>query len=97
MKKSDFVILFVLALLVLVFFFVLAPPVNEISDLEEELRMKRRQQELLQQQTKDVERQIDRLRRSDPAAIEAIARDKFGYCRPGEDIYYLEMPQETSK
>ena len=71
-----------------------APKKNTISQLSDELALKEQQQRKLQNDLRELERQIALLRKKDPAAVEAIARDKFGYCREGEEIYHIEMPRD---
>lgn len=46
------------------------------------------EQQLLKRQTENaaLRAEITRLKR-DPATIERVAREKFGYCRPDEKVY----------
>lgn len=92
MKTSNFFIIVLAVLLIMVAFFLLVPHVSEINTLNHELDKKQQYHDQLQTETTEVKKQIDQLHRNDPAAIEAIARDKFGYCREGEDVYQLETP-----
>ncbi len=97
MKKIDYFLLFAVLAAIAVGLFVVLTPSGEINQLKDELDKKKQTQIKLQQETKEAEQQIDRLRNNDPAAIETIARDKFGYCRPGEEVYQLEVIQEGQK
>lgn len=53
-----------------------------------------RLQASLDRQTEEIERLNRELRalRTDYRAIERVAREKFGMCRPGEEIYHFEEP-----
>jgi cell division protein FtsB len=65
-------------------------------------QQKRAEDRALQQEIKNLERenaemrqQIERLK-SDPDAIEGVARGKLHYARPGEVIYTLREPTQTA-
>jgi len=58
--------------------------------LKGELREVEAQNERLRREVRDLDRQVDALR-SDPAAIERIARDELGMVRDGELIF--QFPQ----
>lgn len=53
----------------------------------------------LERQTHEIERLNRELRelRTDYRAIERVAREKFGMCRPGEEIYHFEDPAAAGK
>jgi len=57
-----------------------------------------RLQASLDRQTEEIERLNRELRalRTDYRAIERVAREKFGMCRPGEEIYHFEEPAAGS-
>ncbi len=38
-----------------------------------------------------LRREIEALK-NDSRAIERVAREKFGYCRPGEKVYHFDTP-----
>ncbi|MBO7740927.1 MAG: septum formation initiator family protein [Victivallales bacterium] len=76
------------------YFVVVAPKRNEANKLREELVLKEQQQRKLEAELREVKRQINQLKKKKPEAVEAIARDKFGYCREGEEIYDIEMPKD---
>jgi len=43
------------------------------------------------EETEELRKRIHALK-TDPRAIERIAREKFGYCRPNETIYDFSAP-----
>ena len=47
-----------------------------------------------QAENEDLQEEIHRLK-TDKRAIERVARDKFGYCRPGEKVYDFR-PQDAN-
>ncbi len=53
-----------------------------------------RLQESIDRQTHEIEQLQRELRllRTDYRAIERVAREKFGLCRPGEQIFHFEEP-----
>lgn len=95
MSKATWGILLVGAAVgVAVWFCLIIPKTMENNDLREELAVKEQQQRKLEGDLRETKRQIMHLQKKDPEAVEAIARDKFGYCREGEEIYDIEMPRE---
>jgi cell division protein FtsB len=56
-------------------------------------------QSSLDRQAREIERLNRELRelRTDYRAIERVAREKFGMCRPGEEIYHFEEPQAAGE
>ncbi|MGL4854658.1 MAG: FtsB family cell division protein [Lentisphaeria bacterium] len=48
--------------------------------------------ELMQQRCRQAEKMIADLKVS-PAAVERVAREKFGWCREDEQIYRFDTPQ----
>jgi cell division protein FtsB len=52
-----------------------------------------------ERQAQEIERLNRELRelRTDYRAIERVAREKFGMCLPGEDLYHFEEPPATGK
>ena len=73
--------------------FLVGPSYFEYDETKGELA-EVKQQLLLQQQTHEALRgDIYRLQ-NDDRAVERVARDKFGLCRPGEKIYdFSAIPQ----
>lgn len=92
MSKGDF-IGFVAVLLAGAFlFFLFTPNANEIRKLQDTIEQRKQYLAGLEEQARETRRTIEQLKNNDPAAIEAIARDKFGYTREGEEIYQVDKP-----
>ena len=90
MSKGDF-IGFVVVLLVGAFlFFLFTPNASEIRKLQETIRQRKEYLSAVEEQTRVTRHTIEQLKHDDPAAIEAIARDKYGFTREGEEIYQVE-------
>jgi cell division protein FtsB len=53
----------------------------------------------LERQAQEIERLNRELRelRTDYRAIERVARENFGMCRPGEEIYHFEEPPAAGR
>ena len=94
MKTIDFLIIPLVVLAAAAVFFMLAPSPREVNKLQRELQEKQQTLEELQVKDSEVQRQAERLRKEDPEAIEKVARDKFGYARPNEEVYQIEKPQK---
>lgn len=92
MKKCIIILVFV----VFGACFYFQPGAEPVDELQEDLKRYQQNSQRIQERIRDVEGQIQRLRNNDPAAIEAVARDKFGFCREGEEIYQIEV-REVSK
>jgi len=60
-----------------------------------QLRDMREQVERLHQENEQLTRQVNSLK-TDPQAIERVAREKMGLARPGEMIFKLPPPPENS-
>ncbi len=55
-------------------------------------------QKMVEQDTRNEELRVQIFRlQNDPRAIEKIAREKFGYCRPTETIYDYTSPAATAR
>jgi cell division protein FtsB len=93
-KVAGIIIAVTLLIAAGVWFGVIMPKTIENNNLREELAEKEQQQRKLEADLRETKRQITLLQKKDPGAVEAIARDKFGYCREGEEIYDIEMPKE---
>ncbi len=66
-------------------------------DWREQKATRERLEKRLKQQNRDInklQRRIHALR-TNPQAIERVAREKFGWCRPNEKIYHIEPSEET--
>ncbi|MBP5300892.1 MAG: septum formation initiator family protein [Victivallales bacterium] len=92
MSKIDFLIVALVVAGIFVCFFLLVPPGTNVHELQEQLAKEQRRNEQLEAKVAEYERQIAKIKRNDAAEIEAIARDRLGYCRDGEEIYPLELP-----
>jgi len=95
MNKGDFICIIVLAMLAVLVFFFFTPDANEVRRLRENIQNRREYLEQLQEESREAKRTIEQLKNDDPSAIEAIARDKFGYCREGEEIYQVDKNGEA--
>ena len=91
MAKIDYLILVCVVAAVFVCFFLLAPPGAHVHDLQEALDREHRRNEQLEEKVAEYERQIEKIKRNDATEIEAIARDRLGYCREGEEVYPMEL------
>ena len=89
MKNSAYIVILLAGLAVLALA-ILAPQRRQISELKEELRKQKEYQAQLEHEIRRIGSDIDKLRANDPAMIENVARNKFGYCRPGEVPYTVE-------
>ena len=94
MKVSTFILVLVLAFLALVAAGLILPQHRQIQALKEELRQQKAYQAQLEHEIRSLSDSIDKLRSSDPAMIETVARNKFGYCRPGEVPYTVEKTKK---
>ncbi len=68
----------------------LTPAISDIRILQEELQALQMKHEAQQQEVAQLQREIDALRSGKPQAVERVAREKFGYCRPGEEVFHFE-------
>lgn len=57
---------------------------TDLEDIRESLRQQEEEFRILKQELEDL--------RTDYRAIERVAREKFGLCREGEEIYHFEQP-----
>ena len=94
MNKGDLICVLALAILAAIVFFLFTPDATEARRLRENIQNRREYLEQLQEESREARRTIEQLKNDDPSAIEAIARDKFGYCREGEEIYQVDKNGE---
>ncbi|MDR7302685.1 FtsB family cell division protein [Haloactinomyces albus] len=81
----------VLAIVVCAMALSVSVPLRTYLSQQEELAMRHRQQAEL---TRDVRELVERKQRlSDPTRIEAEARKRLGYVRPGETPYEVRLPE----
>ncbi|MEB3366117.1 FtsB family cell division protein [Saccharopolyspora mangrovi] len=81
----------VLALLVCVMALSVAVPLRTYLSQRDELAAQETQRAELEIQVRQLEQRKQEL--SDPAQVEAEARARLGYVRPGETPYIVEVPQ----
>jgi cell division protein FtsB len=80
----------VLALVVCALALTVAVPLRNFLTQRQELSSLQARQHQLAQQVDQLSRRRDELR--DPAALQAEARDRLGYVRPGEVPYVVQLP-----
>ncbi len=81
----------VLILLTVVAFYVVLPAYRDYRAAQRDrndmhLKISKQEQEIL-----GLRRKIT-ARKTDPRAVERIAREKFGWCRNGEKVYHFDPP-----
>lgn len=91
MPKSTILIVVVLMLIIVTVAAMIAPRVTELRKLRDEVKRLQNDQEHQKEELAILQKEIDALRRNDNRAIEKVAREKFGYSYPGEDIYRVDV------
>lgn len=91
MRKSNFIIIFIIILAIIAGFGLLTPPYSQISELRREISLLEKIQKEQREEIELLQKEIDALRLNNPKAVEKIAREKFGYCRPGEEVYQVDL------
>ncbi|WP_433871359.1 FtsB family cell division protein [Saccharopolyspora sp. CA-218241] len=81
-----------LAMLVCVLALSVAVPLRTYLSQRAELAEQQQQQERLAEEVRNLEERRQQL--SDPAHVEAEARARLGYVRPGETAYIVHLPGE---
>jgi len=91
MKARTLLVLFAVACLTIAAVVWLGPVYRDNGATRESIAKLR---ETLDHQAGEIERLNRELRelRTDYRAIERVARERFGMCRPGEEIYHFEAP-----
>jgi cell division protein FtsB len=84
----------VLALLVCVMALSVAVPLRTYLSQRDELAAQQHQQKVLETQVRELEQRRAEL--SDPKQIEAEARARLGYVKPGETPYIVEVPEKPA-
>ena len=89
LRKKSYLNFMVLLILLLVAATVILPKYKKYNDIllktaqiEQKLDLRKRERNALQDE-------LDALK-SDPNAIERVAREKFRYCKSGEKIYHFD-------
>ena len=90
MKNATIFIVLIIGALSLLAAVIILPQRNQLHELKAELRRQKEYQAQLEHELRRIVADIDKLRANDPAMIEVVARNKFGYCRPGEVPYVVE-------
>lgn len=82
----------VLAILVCAMALSVSVPLQTYLSQRQELSMRQHQQEQLREEVQALEQRKARL--SDPQHVEAEARRRLGYVRPGETPYVVHLPEQ---
>lgn len=82
----------VLAMVVCAMALSVSVPLRTYLSQGEELSAQQQQQEQLSAQVEELEQRKKKL--SDPAQVEAEARKRLGYVRPGETPYIVQVPEQ---
>ncbi len=90
MTFRDIVLIVVFLSLFGLAFVCLTPTMSNIRDLQDELQALQTKHDAQQQEVAQLRKEIDALRSGNPQAVERVAREKFGYCRPGEEVFHFE-------
>ena len=83
-----FLILLAFVLLVLVWYL---PLVQKNERYRKDILRKDNQIQAEEETSRQLKTEMDALR-NDPKAVERLARDKFGYAKPGETVVRFESP-----
>ena len=99
MKKIDLIILFFIVVLIIAAFVMFTPLLAEQSRLQDEISNLLQEQLTVKYELSILQKEIDSLSKGDPKAVMRVAREKFNYCREGEEIYQLEYitPESTAQ
>jgi len=84
----------ILALVVCALALTVAVPLRNYLTQRQELSALQAKQHQLAGEVDDLTRRRDQL--SDPVAVQAEARDRLGYVRPGEVPYVVQLPSDTA-
>ena len=97
MKKIDLIIMFFIVVLIIAAFVMFTPLLAEQSRLQDEIGNLLQEQQTVKYELSILQKEIDSLSKGDPKAVMRVAREKFNYCREGEEIYQLEYitPEST--
>jgi cell division protein FtsB len=92
MKRATLILLALGALVVLgIFSSIVSHGFDELSDVEEERdRLKQRTIEL-EESVAELDETLEAIR-TDPAAVESLARRELGWVRPGDTVILLATP-----
>ena len=90
MKKTDLLIIFFIVVLIVAAFVMFTPLLAEQSRLQDKISKLLQEQQKMKHDLSVLQKDIDALSKGDPKAIMRVAREKFNYCRDGEEIYQLQ-------
>lgn len=90
MTFRDVMLILVVLTLLGVAVVILTPAWNNVRDLQDEVHLLQARHEEQKTEIEQIRREVDELRSGNPQAVERVAREKFGYCRPGEEVYQFE-------
>ena len=90
MTFRGIVLIIVFLLLLGLAFVCLTPAMSNVRELQDQLQVLQERHLEQQEEIAQLRRDIDALRSGNPQAVERIAREKFGYCRPGEEVFHFE-------
>ena len=96
MPKSSILMVFVLMLIIVLGAMMITPKISELRKLREQVSQLASDQERQKEEIVFLQKEIDALRRNDSRAVETVAREKFGYSRPGEDIYRVDVQYQDA-
>jgi len=90
MQKNAFVIIVILILIIVTGVAFVSPRISVLNELRDEVVRLENDQKRQKEELLFLQKEIEALRRNDPKAVEKVAREKFGYSKPGEDVYQVE-------
>jgi cell division protein FtsB len=99
MKKTDLLIIFLIVVLIVSAFVMFTPLLAEQSRLQDEIDNLLQEQQKVKYELSILQKDIDALSKGEPKAVMRVAREKFNYCRDGEEIYQLEYitPEDSQR
>jgi len=91
MAFRDYVTVAVLIVLFCVAIYLLLPGYTKYRETRTTVRQLKESLAEQDQQIQELRTELTKLR-TDHEAIERVAREKFGWCSPGEKIYHFDPP-----
>ena len=96
MKKEDILLVIVLIAVSCTALYLIVPRYVERERLRDTVNDLQRRVTEQEQETRRLRREISQLR-TDPQAIERVAREKFGWCAEGEKIYHFDSRPQPDR
>lgn len=90
MNTSEITVIILVALIVIGGMLYLAPTRLDVSRLRNDVEQLQLTIDTQKENLNEVRSDIEALKKGDPALIERISREKYGYSRAGEQIYRLD-------